>query len=66
MDTRKGEAGVRLMTREAPSCEADMVELSLLLPDWQLSQLEMAARGQGLTVGQMVRRLIRAFLHEPA
>jgi hypothetical protein len=46
--------------------DADMVELSLLLPGRQLAQLETAARSQGLTTGQMLRRLITAFLHEPA
>jgi hypothetical protein len=53
------ETGVSRLDRE-------MVELSLLLPAWQLAQLESAARGQGLTTGQMLRRLINAFLHEPA
>jgi hypothetical protein len=46
--------------------DADMVELSLLLPGRQLAQLETVARRQGLTMGQMLRRLITAFLHEPA
>jgi hypothetical protein len=46
--------------------DREMVELSLLLPEWQLVQLESAARSQGLTTGQMIRRLINAFLHEPA
>jgi hypothetical protein len=55
-----------LLMNDSVPAEAEMVELPLLLPGWQLDQLEMAARGQGLTVGQMVRRLIRAFLHEPA
>jgi hypothetical protein len=46
--------------------DRDVVELSLLLPQQQLLELESAARSQGLTAGQMLRRLIRAFLHEPA
>jgi hypothetical protein len=43
-----------------------MVELALLLPDWQLHELETVARDHGLTTGQMIRRLIAAYLHEPA
>jgi hypothetical protein len=38
--------------------DAEMVELSLLLPQWQVEVLETAARGQGLTAGQMLRRII--------
>jgi hypothetical protein len=37
------------------------VELLLLLPQEQARALEAAARQQGLTVGQMVRRLVREF-----
>jgi hypothetical protein len=51
---------------EPPPRPSDIVELSLLLSAEQLNQLESAARGQGLTIGQMMRRLINAFLHEPA
>ena len=45
--------------------DPDMVELSLLLPGWQLTELERLAHNQGLTLGQVMRRLISAFLHEP-
>jgi hypothetical protein len=38
--------------------DSEMVELSLLLPQWQVEVLELAARGRGLTTGQMLRRLI--------
>ena len=38
--------------------DGEMVELSLLLPLWQVEVLETAARGQGLTAGQMLRRII--------
>jgi hypothetical protein len=51
---------------ETSRLDPEMVELSLLLPQQQLVQLESAARSQGLTTGQMLRRLINAFLHEPA
>jgi hypothetical protein len=46
--------------------KSEMVELPLLLPQRQLAELEQAARRHGLTVGQMLRRLIAAYLHEPA
>ncbi|HJT78574.1 MAG TPA: hypothetical protein VJ739_15320 [Gemmataceae bacterium] len=45
--------------------DPDMVELSLLVPGWQLTELERLAQNQGLTLGQVMRRLISAFLHEP-
>jgi hypothetical protein len=35
----------------------DVVELPLLLPEWQVYALEEAARSRGMTVGQLVRRL---------
>jgi hypothetical protein len=44
--------------------ESDVVELPLLLPGWQLSALEKASRRQGLTTGQMVRRLVQEFLFQ--
>jgi len=43
-----------------------VIEVPLLLPERQLEELENAARCQGLTTGQMIRRLIGAFLREPA
>ncbi len=42
-----------------------MVELAVLVPDWQLADLEHLAWTQGLTLGQILRRLINAYLHEP-
>jgi hypothetical protein len=46
--------------------EGQVVEFSLLLPDRQANALEAIARQQGFTTGQMVRRLIRDFLAQPA
>ncbi len=40
------------------------VELHLLVPGWQLTALERSARRQGLTVGQLLRRLIGAHLED--
>jgi len=42
----------------APSPVADdVIELPLLIPEWQLDALEEAAREKNMTVGQYVRRL---------
>jgi hypothetical protein len=41
--------------------DAEVVEIPLLLPGWQVVALEQAAQDQGLTTGEMVRRLIRDF-----
>lgn len=35
-----------------------MAEVSLLLPGWQAAALEQAARAQGMSSGQFLRRLI--------
>lgn len=42
-----------------------IVEVPLLLPGWQAARLEQAAAEQGLTTGQLARRLIRDFLRRP-
>jgi hypothetical protein len=39
-----------------PSAD-DVVELPILLPEWQVTALEEAARLRGMTVGQLVRKL---------
>lgn len=44
--------------------EEDCEELLLLVPSWQLAALEQAARGQELTIGQLLRRLIATHLLE--
>ena len=38
--------------------DPEVLELSLLVPQWQMEALELAARGRGLTAGQLIRRLI--------
>jgi hypothetical protein len=43
-----------------------VVELSLLLPQWQAEALEVAANDRGLTAGQMLRRVINSYLATPA
>ena len=70
--SRNGERR-RAMRFEMPtesyeaSLENDIVEIPLLLSGSQMTALETAARHQGLTAGQMVRRLIEDFCNpEPA
>jgi hypothetical protein len=46
---------------EVSPLDHGLVELSLLVPQWQVEALERAARGRGLTTGQMLRRLIGSY-----
>ena len=50
------EAGQILWTNE------EVAELSLLLPGWQAAELATLAGGQGLTLGQLLRRVIEEYL----
>ena len=36
----------------------DVTELAVLLPSWQVAALESAAHRQGLTMAQLVRKLL--------
>ena len=47
------------LLRKKPS---EMAELSLLLPTWQMRELADAADAQGMTVGQLMRGLIKQIL----
>lgn len=44
--------------------DQEVVELPLLLPKWQAVELEAAARERGMTMGQLLRRVIRQVLVE--
>jgi hypothetical protein len=44
--------------------EADFLELSIILPRWQVYALDDLARSRGQNVGQMMRRLIGNLLEE--
>lgn len=35
----------------------EVVEMTLLLPEWQMNSLEQAARDRGMTIGQLIRRV---------
>ena len=50
------------MTRQ----DQEVVELPLLLPKWQAVELEAAARQRGMTMGQLLRRVIRQVLDDSA
>jgi hypothetical protein len=49
---------------ESPSglAEGEVVEVSLLLPSWQIHALEIAAYQRGLSAATMVRSLLRDFI----
>ena len=53
------------ITRDQPT---DFAEVRLLLPNWQVNALESVAAAQGLTTGQLIRRLISQIVpaHHPA
>ena len=44
--------------------EPDLLELALLLPRWQVLALEELAKSRGVSIGQMLRRLISELLRE--
>jgi hypothetical protein len=44
--------------------DGEMMEMLLLLPNRQAAALERVARAQGLTSGQLTRRLIAAYLEK--
>jgi hypothetical protein len=46
---------------EATRSDQELVELALVLPRWQVDALAVAARGRGLTAGQLLRRLISGY-----
>jgi hypothetical protein len=46
---------------EVNRLDQEIVELAVLVPGWQAEELTAVAQDQGLTAGQMVRRLIRDF-----
>lgn len=51
-----------LVSSEAARQDQEVVELHLLLPQWQAAALEAAARRRGMTTGQMLRRVIGELL----
>jgi hypothetical protein len=43
----------------------DVIELPILLPEWQVTALEEAARGRGMTIGQLLRRVFHDLFPPP-
>jgi hypothetical protein len=43
----------------------DVIELPILLPEWQVTALEEAARGRGMTIGQLLRRVFSDLFPAP-
>jgi hypothetical protein len=41
--------------------DEQMTELELLLPEWQARSLEAVARSEGVSAGQILRRLIQEY-----
>jgi hypothetical protein len=52
------ELGVAEHCSEPARPDHELVELALVLPRWQVEALATAARGRGLTAGQVLRRLV--------
>lgn len=50
---------------ELTRSDDEVVELSLLLPRWQIQALEEAAYRWGMTTGQMIRKLLAEVLVTP-
>ena len=51
-------ANSSLEPKESSTLDAEIVEIPLLLPRWQILALESVAEQRGLTTGQMLRRMI--------
>ena len=45
-----------------PDLDHEVTELSLLLPVWQIDALDQAAQAEGITVAQLLRRVINKTL----
>jgi hypothetical protein len=57
-----GQANVTGRREGVARPEAEVAEVALLLPPGQAAALERAAHRRGLTVGQLIRCLIRDYL----
>jgi hypothetical protein len=58
-------AGTSAHDRDTSLASREVVEWELLLPASQAAALEAAAGQRGLTVGEVLRALVRHFLSEP-
>jgi hypothetical protein len=55
------EETYRVRAADGARSDSDPIELMVFLPPEQVATLEEAARDRGLTVGQMIRRLVSDF-----
>jgi hypothetical protein len=55
------EVGAGERCSEPVRPDHELVELSLVLPRWQVEALAISARGRGLTAGQVLRRLVSQY-----
>jgi hypothetical protein len=51
--------------RERKSPETVVVEIPILVPEWQAAALEDAANDRGLTVGELVRHMLADYFAKP-
>jgi hypothetical protein len=58
----KGDTVHPLLDAGTTRSDQEVVEVPLLLPKWQAVELEAAARERGMTMGQLLRRVIRHVL----
>jgi hypothetical protein len=59
-----GISDTSTLGQDMTSLDADVIEMSLLLPRWQALALQSAARQRGMSAAQMLRRLIGATIGE--
>jgi hypothetical protein len=53
-------------TKLSSARDREMLELSLLVPSWQMDALEKIAADEGLTIGQLLRRLVNRTITQAA
>lgn len=46
------------------SLDEEMAELAILVPSWQVQALEQAARSEGISMGQYMRRALQQALSQ--
>ncbi len=66
MPTTLGWTDAADLTHPAGLYSDEVIELPLLLPEWQVAALEEAAQKRGMTVGQLLRRLFADLFPRPA
>jgi hypothetical protein len=52
---------IPILRKELLHVDEEMTEVSLLLPGWQAQSLEAVARCEGVSTGQILRRLIQEY-----